>query len=73
MSKVKGLETFSMYKGVDKGVWGLENSTTFIDVICVSSLEWNIQKQKAEKDLGEKKRKFHLFPIFFTGESVLPC
>ena len=73
MSKVKGVETFSMYKGVDKGVWGLENSTTFIDVICVSSLEWNIQKQKAEKDLGEKKRKCHLFPIFFTGKSVLPC
>ena len=68
-----------MYKGVGKGVWGLQNSTIFIDVICVSSLEWNIKKtksianKKAEKDLEDKMQKFHLFPHFFTGESVLPC
>ena len=53
-SKVKGVETFCIYKGVDKGVWGLEN-------------------KQIKKDLEGKMQKFHLFLLFFTGESVLPC
>ena len=48
------METFCIYKEVDKGVWGLEN-------------------KQIKKDLEGKMQKFHLFLLFFTGESVLPC